>query len=78
MCTGVTHELASKAKSREKEEKATRKEMTRYSGPSGIPPKQSDQCQLHKRIFKVGGIHNNAKRIFKAGGIHNKAKRIET
>jgi hypothetical protein len=27
----VTHELASKAKSKEKEEKATRKEMTRYS-----------------------------------------------
>jgi hypothetical protein len=31
LCTGVTHELASKAKSKEKEEKATRKEMTRYS-----------------------------------------------
>ncbi len=31
LCTSVTHELASKAKRKEKEEKATRKEMTRYS-----------------------------------------------
>jgi hypothetical protein len=31
LCTGVTQELASTAKSKEKEEKATRKEMTKYS-----------------------------------------------
>lgn len=65
-CTGVTHELASKAKSKEKEEKATRKEMTRYS-------------VAHQALHLSSLISaNGTKEYLKRREYTTKQKRIET